>query len=221
MIAHVTRAVIQHRIFSTPVLALAIFALVVFNLQAEASKKSSATKWVTLNDCRFFSNASNDGDSFHAIYNQREFIFRFYFVDAPETDDDYPDRVREQCKYFGVTREENFKMAEQTKTFLAAALQNKFIVKTRWQNAMGRSKLPRYYAFVEIGGKDLASVLISRGLARAKGTVAILPDGTPAKDHMAKLKKLESEAKEKQIGIWALSAENKVPSMTKPETPLP
>lgn len=203
-----TRSVICH-LASTRILALAIFALLVSNLYGETSKTTSISKWVTLSDCRFFPNDSNDGDSFHAIYNQREFIFRFYFVDAPETDDDYPDRVREQCKYFGVTREENFKIAEEAKKFLAAALKNKFIVKTRWQNAMGRSKLPRYYAFVEIGGKDVASILVSRGLARAKGTVAILPDGTPAKDHMAKLKKLESEAKEKHLGIWALSTKTK------------
>ncbi len=208
MIANMTRSVICH-LASARILAFAISAFLVCNIQAEASKTTSTSKWVTLSDCRFFPNDSNDGDSFHVICSQREFIFRFYFVDAPETDNDYPDRVREQCKYFGVTREENFKIAEETKKFLVAALKNKFVVKTRWQNAMGRSRLPRYYAFVEIGGKDLASVLISRGLARAKGTVAILPDGTPAKDHMAKLKKLESEAKAKHLGIWALSTKTK------------
>ena len=70
---------------------------------------------------------------------------------------------------------------------------------------MGRSRLPRYYAFIEANGQDLAELLVSRGLARAKGAVAILPDGTPAKDHREKLRKVEAEAKTKGLGIWAHS----------------
>ena len=70
---------------------------------------------------------------------------------------------------------------------------------------MGRSRLPRYYAFIEVSGQDLAELLVSRGLARAKGTGAILPDGTRAKAHMKKLKQVEAEAKAKKLGIWAQS----------------
>ncbi len=57
----------------------------------------------------------------------------------------------------------------------------------------------------ETGGHDLAEALVQRGLARAKGTVAILPDGTKAKDHMAKLKQVEAEARAKRVGIRANS----------------
>jgi endonuclease YncB( thermonuclease family) len=76
---------------------------------------------------------------------------------------------------------------------------------TRWQNAQGRSRLPRYYAQIDAGGRDLGELLVTYGWARAKGTVAILPDGKPAKEHAAKLQKLEAEAKAKRIGIWATS----------------
>ena len=76
-------------------------------------------------------------------------------------------------------------------------------VTTRWQNAQGRSRLPRYYAQIDVGGRDLGELLVSHGWARAKGTVAILPDGKPAKEQVAKLQQLEAEAKSKRLGLWA------------------
>lgn len=174
-------------------------------LAAEATKSSTPSKWVTLTGCQFLPEDYNDGDSFHVKYGQREFIFRLYFVDTPEVEDTYPDRIREQCEYFGVTREEHRKSGEMARALTAALLKKPFIVTTRWQNAMGRSRLPRYYAFIQIGNQDLAAILVSRGLARAKGTVAILPSGEKAKDHMAKLKTLEDGAKSKKVGLWANS----------------
>jgi len=151
------------------------------------------------------SGEASDGDSFHVKFGQREFIFRLYFVDAPETDEKLKDRVKEQCEYFGITIEEHRKAAAAAKKFTDEWLKNPFLVTTRWQNALGRSRLPRYYALIESSGHDLAEMLVQRGLARAKGTVAILPDGTKAKDHMNKLKQIEAEAKAKSIGIWANS----------------
>ncbi|MBK7998831.1 MAG: hypothetical protein IPK15_08975 [Verrucomicrobia bacterium] len=75
------------------------------------------------------------------------------------------------------------------------------VITTRWQNAMGPSRLPRYYALIETSGNDLAEMLVRLGRARAKGTVAILPDGTRAKDHMEKLKQIEADARTKRVGM--------------------
>lgn len=148
-----------------------------------------------------------DGDSFHIMTgDQRQFIFRLYFTDAPETDLSIKERVQEQAVYFGLSPEEIIKGGEAAKKFAAAWLQRGCNVTTRWQNAQGRSRLPRYYAQIDVGGRDLGELLVSHGWARAKGTVAILPDGKPAKDHMAKLQKLETEAKAKRLGLWAKSA---------------
>ena len=58
-----------------------------------------AGRWLTLTNCRYLPNAANDGDSFHVRAEGREYIFRLYFVDTPETDDGIPERVKEQAKY--------------------------------------------------------------------------------------------------------------------------
>lgn len=169
-----------------------------------ADAKLPPLKWLTLNGCRFMQEEYRDGDSFHLMTgDNRQFIFRLYFVDAPETDLSIKDRVKEQAEYFGVSQEEIIKAGESAKKFAAEWLKRGCNVTTRWQNAQGRSRLPRYYAQINVGGKDLGELLVSYGWARAKGTVAILPDGKPAKEHMAKLQKLEAEAKEKRLGIWA------------------
>ena len=180
-------------------------SLTVLSAEAAESAKRTPAQWVPLKGCRFMSGEASDGDSFHVKFGQREFIFRLYFVDAPETDEKLKDRVKEQCEYFGITIEEHRKAAAAAKKFTDEWLKNPFLVTTRWQNALGRSRLPRYYALIESSGHDLAEMLVQRGLARAKGTVAILPDGTKAKDHMDKLKQIEAEAKAKRVGIWANS----------------
>ena len=141
---------------------------------AALPKKAPSAAWVTLNGCKFMTEELSDGDSFHIKYGQREFIFRLYFVDAPETDGTLKDRIQEQSKYFGVTREQILKTGETAKEFTAERLKKDFNVTTRWQIAMGRSRLPRYYAQIDVGGNDLAELLVSHGLARVKGAVAIL-----------------------------------------------
>ena len=60
--------------------------------------------WVVLNECRLLPNESNDGDSFHVSAMGKEYIFRLYLVDAPETDACFPARVDEQAKYFNLSR---------------------------------------------------------------------------------------------------------------------
>ena len=82
-------------------------------------------------------------------------------------------------------------------------LREPFTVWTRWASAGGRSKEPRYYGLVEVGGKGLAEILVSRGLARTKGVRANLPSGEQSKVYEEKLQGLENDAKEKRVGVWA------------------
>jgi endonuclease YncB( thermonuclease family) len=184
-------------------------------VQERARKPAQA--WVKLAGCHYLQQNYNDGDSFHVRWDQQEFVFRLYFVDAPEIEESRSsngkgkpsDRSLEQSKYFGVTVQQNSKAGLEAKEFVQRSLQRPFIIWTRWKSAMGMGHLPRYYALIEVDGKSLAEELVSRGLARAKGVVAILPDGTPAKVYMEKLRSLEAEAREKRRGIWAESTDPK------------
>jgi endonuclease YncB( thermonuclease family) len=185
---------------------LLLFLVPALGLSAAETKRAPA-KWVVLNYCQLLPAENRDGDSFHVLTaDRRQFLFRLYFTDAPETDSSVKERVAEQAAYFGVTEDEVLKAGEAAKKFAAARLEGGCKVTTRWQDAGGRSRLPRYYAQIEVGGRDLGELLVAHGWARAKGTVAILPDGKPAKEHMAKLQKLEAEAKARRLGLWAKGA---------------
>jgi endonuclease YncB( thermonuclease family) len=60
---------------------------------------------------------------------------------------------------------------------------------------------------VEVGGKSLAELLVSQGLARPKGVTTNLPTGEHWKVYVERLRALESEARQKRLGIWVSSAE--------------
>lgn len=148
--------------------------------------------------------AYNDGDSFRVKCGADEFIVRLYFVDAPEMDLKDRERIQEQAEHFGVTFENNTQAGMQARDAVDELLRaTPFVIWTRRASAAGRSKQLRYYGLVEVGGKELAEILVSRGLARTKGVRANLPSGEKSKEYVEKLDRLESEAKEKRIGIWA------------------
>lgn len=177
-------------------------ALVVSGEAGLVAAQKPPAKWEMLKGCRLVTDEYRDGDSFHVTCDGKEFVFRLYFVDAPETDEDQKDRVGKQRRHFGVTPAELKKGGETARKFTAEQLKRAFTVTTRWQNAGGRGRLPRYYAFVTVGGSDLGELLVNNGLARAYGEDAILPSGMRAKDHRAKLHRLEREAKANRLGIW-------------------
>ena len=137
-----------------------------------------ADEWQTLTNCRLIENESNDGDSFHVKADGEEYLFRLYHVDTPESEIDsaVADRVAVQAEHFGLTQEESLRGGEKAKEFTKKALSKPFSVVTRWQKALGRSKLQRYYAIILVDGKnDLAELLIRAGMARAFGQVVADP----------------------------------------------
>jgi len=114
----------------------------------------------------------NDGDSFHVILlDQKELIFRLYFVDAPEEERVYADRIVEQAAYFGISAYAAVEIGREASEFTKLTLAKPFTIYTRWRRALGRSALWRYYAIVvTTEGKDLNELLVSAGLARICGT---------------------------------------------------
>ena len=123
-------------------LAGAIVALSISDLTARSSK------WGTFENCKLIPNPANDGDSFHVRVKRKEYIFRLYFVDAPENDPGLIDRLDEQAKYFGITIAQTLQVGELAKTFTSEKLSHPFTVRTCRQDGLGRSKRERFYAIV-------------------------------------------------------------------------
>ena len=158
--------------------------------------------WVVLKDCRLVRSESLDADSFHVTAAGKEYIFRLYFVDAPETDMSFADRVKEQAQYFALKPEQAITLGEYAKRFTKEKLAQPFTVRTCMQDARGRSKMSRYYAFVETKEGDLAELLVANGLARVFGAAA-QPVGLRSPERQwDKLKRLEREAKQLKVGAW-------------------
>ena len=164
--------------------------------QANAASKP----WQELDNCILLPNESNDGDSFHIRWENQEFVFRIYFTDCPEADLTYRDRVEAQAAYFGISVEDAVRVGRMASDFTREFLTQPFVIKTRWQYALGRSKLGRKYGFVSVGGQDLAEALVANGLARIHG-VGVSGLST---QEVSRLKGLEETAKAKGLGAWGI-----------------
>ncbi len=160
--------------------------------------------WVTYKDCRYLPNAANDGDSFHVRAGGKEYIFRLYFVDAPETDMSIRYRVVEQAKYFHVTIHEALQIGIEAERFTRQKLARPFTIRTCKQDARGRSRRPRYFAYAQTDTADLGEQLIANGLARVYG--AAPPDMRTPEGEWRKLEQLEGKAKKEKIGGWGMGA---------------
>src|SRR5207253_6003799 len=160
--------------------------------------------WITLENCRLVPSEANDGDSFHVRANDKEYIFRLYLVDTPETDAADPARLIEQAKYFGISVPQVIELGEAAKLFVQEKLAEPFTVFTRMSDAMGRSKIERFYAFVQTKGGDLGEELVRNGLARNYGFKAVPPGLKNSRLEVEKLQQFEDEARQEKIGGWGV-----------------
>jgi competence protein ComEA len=161
--------------------------------------------WVSLQNCRYLLKRANDGDSFHVSVNGKEYIFRLYFVDTPETNTEFRERVEEQAKYFGLTVGETVKLGELAKIYTREKLSGPFVVRTCWEDAMGRSRLERFYAIVQTNNGDLGEQLVENGLARIHGRRASPGGITSARQEWQRLTRLERKARQEKVGGWGAS----------------
>jgi len=184
------------------VLAIVWAAAATCNVDARESKD-----WIVLKNCQLISNRANDGDSFHASAGAREYIFRLYMVDAPETDEMTPRRLVEQAQYFAITVPQAIDVGQAAKEFTRQKLSEPFTVFTRMSDAMGHSKLERFYAFVQTKDGDLGEQLVRNGLARNYGFKAVPPGLKNSQIEAEKLQQFEDEARQEKIGGWGISAE--------------
>jgi competence protein ComEA len=181
----------------------ALIAVVVLSIATvDVSARDQSKNWIVLKDCRLIPNPANDGDSFHVSAGEKEYLFRLYFVDAPETDEMIPRRLIDQAKYFRITVPQAIEVGRVAKDFTQEKLSQPFTVFTHLFDAMGQSRLERFYAFIETKEGDLAEQLVRNGLARSYGFKAAPPGLTSSRIEIEKLQQFEDEAKREKIGAW-------------------
>ena len=167
--------------------------------------RDASGDWVILENCRLIVNPANDGDSFHASVGEKEYIFRLYMVDAPETDAMSPARLVEQATHFHITVPQAIEVGEAAKAFTRDKLAEPFTVFTRMSDAMGRSKIERFYAFVQTKEGDLGAQLVRNGLARIHGAKVIPPGSRRSREELQSLQQFEDQANQEKIGGWGIN----------------
>lgn len=158
--------------------------------------------WVVLNTCRLIASPWNDGDSFRVRWGGRDLSFRLYFVDCPETDARFPQRIAEQAAYFGIEARDALVTGFAASRFARSVLSQKFTVRTQWADALGSGHDRRFYATVQVGGRDLAEMLVVRGYARIHGVTPMGESGLT----LESLERKESSARMARLGAWGYSS---------------
>jgi endonuclease YncB( thermonuclease family) len=185
-------------------LSAAMLLAVAVSLLAYGQTAPPAQPFQRLDGCIYKPQRWNDGDSFHVLLpDGKEIVFRLYFVDSPEEERVYADRIAEQAAYFGLSSDAAAEIGRAASEFTKRALAKPFTVYTRWRRALGRSANWRYYAIVITAERhDLSELLVRNGLARIYGTRTPLPDGRDSREYLAHLRELENEAKRAKRGAW-------------------
>lgn len=162
-----------------------------------------AGDWETLENVRLKEGSYRDGDSFRVEHQGDEYVFRIFYVDAPETSDRYPRRVRGQARYFSISADDALGFGEEAARFSRNFLSGSFTVHTDWSDGWGETT--RYRAIIEKDGEDLAAALVRNGLARVSGFVP--DDPWPGYDgsvwsYRDRLERLKEEARRAGRGAW-------------------
>ena len=186
---------------------IAVFAVaILWAAVVDVGARGESKDWIVLENCRLIPNPANDGDSFHVSAGTKEYILRLYLVDAPETDEMTPGRLVEQAKYFGIGVPQTIEVGQAATQFTREKLSQPFIAFTHMSDALGQSRLERFYAFVEIKEGDLGEQLVRNGLARIHGYKAAPPGLRNSRVELQKLQLFEQQARQEKIGAWGIAA---------------
>lgn len=166
-----------------------------------------------------------DGDSFRVRFaDGTEQTVRLYGADCIEWhigDESDARRLRAQRRYFGISDygggfESSIELARANAAaaydFVGEVLSEPFTVYTSFADGRGDGRYTRIYAFVETpDGRDLATLLVEEGLARAFGVYRSTHDGLSRSDYMDQLKDAELVAARNGRGIWNFTDWEKLP----------
>jgi competence protein ComEA len=202
---------------NSPVLRIFVMLLMPAALMAQ--------KLETLENCHHVPTDWADGDSFLVRAGDgKEYTVRLYGADCLEThvrDDSDARRLREQRRYFGISEagenpSSSIALAKQAGKLAsdetARMLAKPFSIHTTFADARGDANYKRIYAFVTTAdGKDLATHLVSHGLARAFGVYRETPDGRHRDLYRESLRDQELRASKLGAGAWAHTNWEKLP----------
>jgi endonuclease YncB( thermonuclease family) len=195
---------------------LIINASLILNLALISNGLSRQTEkelrdgWRELEGCELVEASGNDGDSFHVEHLGKEYVFRLYLVDCPETDIEMISRNVEQIQDFEAPLEKLLITGKLASELTKTLLDRPFTILTKGENAMGRTQLGRSYAFVTTSkGEDLGEVLLEHGLARSHGRNTSAP--SIRNDLQDKYDRIAERSKRQRIGAWG-EKEVKLPS---------
>ncbi|MFM8765361.1 MAG: DUF655 domain-containing protein [Spartobacteria bacterium] len=193
-----------------PTIALLLLLFVGWTLHADEALQ-------TFPGCTLVEADWADGDSFPVkLPDGRQFTMRLYGVDCIEwhvNDETLARRLRAQRRYFGIADTDAASSMKTARDFgKQAALRTRellakpFTIHTSFAGARGNGEKERAYAFVITAeGKDLATILVEEGLARAFGVTRQLPDGTSSNEYREALADRELTAAAAKKGIWAVT----------------
>ncbi|MCE9616238.1 MAG: thermonuclease family protein [Lentisphaerae bacterium] len=173
-------------------------------------------RWYAYPDCHLIANEFNDGDSFHVKRGRKHEIYRLYFVDTAETDQNLEERIDDQAAYWDIPADRIHALGRDAKQFTAEFLKNGFSVQTQFEDARGNSDRKRSFAFVQAGERDLAEALVEAGLARIYGRMVDHPDGRSLQKYLARLKAAERHAREARRGAWGIAKAGARPRLVSP-----
>ena len=191
-------------------LALSLFLLAAVTLRADEALQ-------TFPGCTLVEAEWADGDSFPVrLPDGRQVTARLYGADCIEwhvNDETLARRLRAQRRYFGIADTDAASSMKTARDFGKQAtlrtrelLAKPFTVHTAFAGARGNGEKERAYAFVTTSdGKDLATILVDEGLARAFGVTRQLPDGTSGSEYRDTLADLELTAAAARRGIWSVT----------------
>jgi hypothetical protein len=114
------------------ILALVLARLVGASpVQVVAQHAPPARPFQRLDSCIYKPQRWDDADSFHVILpDKKEVIFRLYFVDCPEEERVYADRIAEQAAYFGVTPDAAIEAGHEASELTKRVLAKPFTIQT-------------------------------------------------------------------------------------------
>src|SRR5713101_7691903 len=124
------RLIFRFSIFSRFGVSALIAVAVLWSAAVDVDARDQSKDWIVIKDCRLIANPANDGDSFHVSAGEKEYLFRLYLIDAPETDARVPGRLIDQAKYFGITVPQAIEVGQAATEFTREKLSEPFTVFT-------------------------------------------------------------------------------------------